>query len=303
MTDLRQSEAQAIIDDVRKHTGPYYLDIQHPTEPGQFIHFAFIPGKLDPIDVTELVDEHRDTPKALEGTARLSDLASFVQHVRAFSKDSTVLFANPNRLQPELTAVYDYQTSEKPSFARHRATYGFQVSDQWKAWTQVAGRALSQAEFASFLEAHLEDLISPESIGEQTKRVLGALSMAPSLPSEIFELSKGLSLNVSSQVTQKLNSSTGERELSFSEEHKGAGGVYKLEVPKAFVIAIPVFQLGAHFQIPVRIQYRLTDGSIKWTLAPLRTENVFDAAFREACTTAANETETPLFYGIDEKAR
>ena len=73
-----------------------------------------------------------------------------------------------------------------------------------------------------------------------------------------------------------------------------------MKVPNAFLIAIPVFELGERFVIPVRLRYRLNQGHVRWTLALYRSELVFDTAVRETCAKAAAGTGLPLFYGSPE---
>src|SRR5690606_10642449 len=99
-------------------------------------------------------------------------------------------------------------------------------------------------------------------------------------------------------VTNQVNLDSGETRLVYDEKHSDESG-QELLVPTGFVIAIPVFRHGAHYQIAVRLRYRLK-GAVKWTFALCRTEESFRDALGEACAVATKETELPLFYGAPE---
>lgn len=90
---------------------------------------------------------------------------------------------------------------------------------------------------------------------------------------------------------------SGEGGLVFEEAHQGAGGT-KVNVPKVFLIAIPLFDKSPfHYRIPVRIRYRLDSGLIKWTFSLFGADDVIDEAIKEAATHVHEGTSLPLFYG------
>jgi hypothetical protein len=62
-----------------------------------------------------------------------------------------------------------------------------------------------------------------------------------------------------------------------------------------------VFQNGALYQIPARLRYRVSAGSVTWSFDLYRAQAVFDHAVDEACAHAAKETGLPLFMGSPER--
>jgi uncharacterized protein YfdQ (DUF2303 family) len=261
-------------------------------------------------------DEVRLVPERLKGTARLTTLESFIEHVLRFKDNGTAIFcADYNSPNPKLIAVFDYSYAEtvigieegstakteiRPRFGQHRAQYDFPLSDEWRAWKGMADKgAISQAQFAEFLEERIADVLPPEEAGEQTRRFAEQLGMTMASPQRLLGLSRGLSVRVSSKVTNVQNLSSGEGEFQYSEEHQNEAGA-PLKVPGAFVLSLPVFRNGAPYQVPVRLRYQVSGGQVTWRFVLQRIDRVWDHAMNEACKLAATETGRPLYYGSPE---
>lgn len=247
-------------------------------------------------------DEYLPAPERREGTARHSELRSFIEHVTRFADEHSTVWANEAPTSPALLAVLDYHekgSAGAPRFGKHRAHYHFPVSDEWKAWVLAATDKLEQAAFAEFLEEHIVDVIDPTTAGESTKAFAAQLDLKLASPSALMTLSRGLTVRVESKVAQHANLSTGEGQLHYEESHQGADGA-PLKVPGGFVIGIPVFRGGAVYQLGVRLRYRVRSGKVTWTLAPGRPDAVFRDAFEEACATVHERTKLPVFFGTPE---
>jgi len=71
-------------------------------------------------------------------------------------------------------------------------------------------------------------------------------------------------------------------------------------MPGMFVLAIPVFKLGALYRIAARLRYRKMSSGLHFWFDLWRPDRSFDHAFREACVRAQVETNLPLFFGKPE---
>ncbi len=212
--------------------------------------------------------------------------------------------------RPSLQGVLDYhrQGAEgKPRFGKHRAVYNFPLSNEWRAWKDKNCTAMSQQEFAEFLEDRITDVIAPpDMVGAPLDRddpmvhLASMLGGAFASPTKLMELSRGLSVRANEQVRQATNLSSGEVSLQFTSEHQDEAG-QPLKVPNLFLIAIPVFLSGALYRVAVRLRYRLRAGAISWFYELHRTDLVFDHAFTEACNKARAVTDLPLFVGSPEQ--
>ena len=262
-------------------------------------------GSVDLVPAEGFVAPFRDqdSPRRRKGTAQLVDLDSFIEFVKRHAAADSALFLAPNREHPALTAVLDYHRKDgSPRFGQHRAAYSFPVSDEWKAWGNQDGEAMSQEAFAAWIEDHVLDLMDPVNCGEGAKAFAQKLCVPLASPSKLVELSRGLAIYAGFQVTRAVNLQTGEAQITFNEEHKDATGA-PLVIPGAFVVAIPAFRGGDRFQLPVRLRYRVVQGSrqVVWSFELYQPEKIFDAALDDASSKATEDTGLPLFRGSPEQ--
>ncbi|UJR81459.1 DUF2303 family protein [Sandaracinus amylolyticus] len=305
----QQGDVRAAIEAVERLATPKVCEVDGIAD-GELV---VIPKGMEIVDLKPQIDKRRERPERKKGTAKLTTLAAFCGFVRRFADDESALFAVDNRKAPKLLAVFDYHhsnardevsgrvvTAGQPRFGEHRAEYAFPISDAWKAWTEIAGKPLSQGDFAAFLEERIVDVISPEKLGEKTLERVAEMHIERLANSiELMVLSKGLSVRVDAKVTQAVNLSTGETALGFEETHRDAGGG-QVRVPPAFALNMPVFRSGRFYVVIARLRYRVHAGSITWTVQLQRADEAFDDAFAEACDEARIATELPLFFGTPE---
>lgn len=254
------------------------------------------------VDPKKYVDQYRKTPERREGVAILRDIESFIAHANRFKDAHSVLFADPNPKQPLLQAVLDYHESTAagaPRFGKHRSRYAFPLSDQWQAWTAQNEKGMGQAEFAMFIEDRIADVAEPGRAGEGLREFAALIGAEYATPSRLLDLSRGLTINVDHKLKSQVNLSSGEAQMVFEEKHAGEGGS-PIRVPGAFIIGVPIFQLGTAHLIGCRLRYRAREGAVTWSYSMYRVPENFDVAIREECAKAQAGTDLPLLYGTPE---
>lgn len=299
-----QTEAKAVADLVRELLEPSIVQV---TSEGKTVEVLVAPKGTEVTSVKDLVDEYRDKPERIIGTAQLTELDSFIAHVKGHKDDDSALFADRTPTAPALLAVYDYHpivegttgAAKEARFCGHRARYSFPISDEWTAWTQKSGQQMTQAAFAEFIENRIADIVDPVNALDSSRAIVDKLLCTFAGPSRLIDLAKGLSVRVESIVANKQDLQSGESVIRFETTHKDDKGA-PLEVPGAFLLQIPVFRRGAAYQIAARLRYRVREGKVTWWFDLFRTSETFDHAFGEACERATKETEVPLFYGTPE---
>ena len=317
MSDIEKGTAEVVADLVKGLVTPRQILLEHPTEGVQapVIILPFGDGlRIEAVD--GLFDAYRDHPQRRRGTAKLGDLDSFIAHVNRFKDTDSVVFANANKAQPSLTAVLDYHQavnlsegvapSAKPRFGAHRSGYTFPLSAEWQAWSGRNKQAMSQTDFAVFVEERALDILpAPTFQGDlsEADRKLKDLSTLLNGkfagPERMMALSRGLSIFESSKVINATNINSGEGTITFEEEHHDGEGK-KLEVPNLFCIGIPVFEGGDAYRVVVRLRYRKQGAAIVWHYDLYRHDVVFDDAFKGACAQVAKGTGLPLLVGAPE---
>lgn len=257
--------------------------------------------------VKPLLDEFLTAPQRKKGSAKLTDVQSFVELVNRFKDENSALFAKRDPAAPQLTGVLNYHEASagSPRFGDHRAVYAFPLSKEWQAWMAGNGLKMKQAEFADFLENRILDVLVPPDISQDVESVDTIVELSRGLggsfagPSKLLDLSRGMAMNAEMKVKNAVNIGSGEVSVQFEETHLDGAGA-PLKVPSLFLIGIPVFETGPLYRLAVRLRYRLAGGSIVWFYEIFRADKAFDDAFTEACSHAATETALPLFYGTPE---
>lgn len=299
----KRSEAEVVAELTTRAVEPKLITVQRGDESMSQVLLA--PAGMNAYSVKKFVDEHLAHPERRKGTSHHQELGSFIAHANRFKAPESAVFAEPSPSAPKLTSVLDYHLAGedadriKARHGEHRGVYHFPLAEEWKTWRAVDGKGMGQAAFAEFLESNILDVIDPGEAGANAKLFAMNTGCEFAAPSKLMALSRGLALHVESRVKEAVNLGTGEVQIAYEESHKDTAGS-KLAVPGAFLVCIPVFRSGFAYQIPIRLRYRVKDGSVTWFLAMFRPDRFFDDAFMGAVDRVKTETELPVFVGTPE---
>lgn len=261
-------------------------------------------------------DGYRDAPRFRHGTAVLLSIDSLIDHVQRFKDSESVVFADDDRHAPSITAVLDYHPGGGaaeighgllPRFGKHRSTFAFPLSDEWKAWTENNGpkNAMTMVEFAAFLEERLPDILAlvpgEDTLSEDIQKMVDALGGSDIIggPTRLMEVSRGLQINENSVVRQVHNNSSGEGVIQWESTHTDNTGA-PLKLPKVFLIGIPVFRNDGLYRLAARLRYRVNGGKITFWYELWRIDRTFDHAFKMGVERVGAETELPVLMGKPE---
>lgn len=290
----------ALIASIREMGG---FEVQTIVDPAtdQGVPFAVVPTGKHVESLVPIFDAFRPAPMRRKGEAKIRDRASFIAHVEAFKDEHSAIFAVPDRENPRLLAVYDYNekggiASAKPRFGQHRALYRCALSEQWKAWQEVNGDDLSQLKFAAFLEDHIEDVCLVD--GPHIAEIAQLLEAKVGGPSAMLKLSRGLQVTATTTVHNAITLATGEVQVLFTELHKDGNG--PITTPNLFFLNIPVFDGGDAYQVAVRLRYRLNNGRLTWSIVLYRDDKIFDDAFTGVVDNVKESTDIAVYLGEPE---
>lgn len=275
-----------------------FIDLPKPDESVPVGRVVDADGRTSFISVKNLVDEWREHPLFTKGIAVLSTLDSFIALVNRHKNDDTAVFGSIDTSAPSLTAVVDYTTKgHEPRHGRHRLTYPFPLSPEWKAWQAFNAKPMSQLEWAAFIEEHVAELASPLDGERSEYERLFQTKIA--LPTELITLSRGMQISVEARVKDMRVLQSGESEIVYEEVHKDGSG-QKLVVPGLFIVQVPLFVDGDAVRLVGRLRYRRNDGKLTWFYQLYRPDLVLRAKLKDDFDRVGKETDLPVYEGKPE---
>ncbi|MFC4668174.1 DUF2303 family protein [Seohaeicola nanhaiensis] len=267
----------------------------------------------------QLFKPHRRT-----GTAKHKTLESLIDWANRFKSGNSVIYANPDPANPSLTCIANYHAEGGASetgpdaTARHLdhvGRYDFPLSREWKAWQAITKEAITKDRFCEFIEANAKDLIDPtpallqqdkvKPTEEWEKRLIAVAAKIMGRFGQVrqlIELGRQFQVHENSSLEVSRDPDSGASRFQFTAEHQDAAG-RPLSIPNLFLIAIPIFQGGDLYRLPLRFSYRKSGAELKFILNLYDAETAFETACDEAAQKAAEETGLPLFIGEPEVRR
>lgn len=206
----------------------------------------------------------------------LRSVESFVDYVNLFKGPTSRLFAN--KTDTSVVAILDYHDPDgKSSWGENRATLGLTLSPEWKTWSGLSGRQMTQVQFAEFLEDHYPEIIDPDGA-----TVLEAASTLEAKKTVSFKSAKRLS--------------DGTSQFEYSENIEGRKGL--LTVPTAFKLGLPVYENGELIEVHARLRYAIRDEHLTFTYLLNQPHRVLDTAFAQVLEEIEETTEIKPYLGV-----
>lgn len=227
-----QTEAEIVADLAQQAHRPVELKI------GTRYGYRTGEGEFDQIDLTS------ELPPFKTGTVLVRDVASFASYYKAHADDDSEVFADIEA--GTVTAVLDAHRGGDggPRWQKHRLTLALKATPAWVTWTEHDNKAMSQQEFAEFLEDNRRDL---DPAG-------------PVDAASFLEIAQSFQAQTKVDFESGHRLSTGEIQLVYKETTTGtAGRVHKIEIPTEFTLAIAPFDDCANGKINARFRYRVSN--------------------------------------------
>lgn len=300
------SEAQAIIESTLKLAPVDQRTLEFDGLKAPYVAGRDADGDIVVQSLVDLVEPLRERPRRRKGRSSVDSALSLVQFMQRYKGPNTTLWASLEDTSASLSAVInDHHVGYdgEPEFADFGATYAPRFSKEWIDWTGRASQAMSQGDFAEFIEERLADIASPSTEHPITSplvlEIFDRMEVEPAPPARLLQVSRGLRVNVNSQSVNARNLSTGETEVSFKDEHVTTDTQgNKLRVPSAFLLEIPVFDNAPRVQVAAFLRYNVQpNGGVKWLYRLFRPHLVRQEQFMALVSEVGNETGVPVFYG------
>ena len=236
-------------------------------------------------------EKRQPTPRRIGGTAKFTELASFIGHVNRFKDDKSAIFTAKN----ELTAVYNYHSGPAtPRWGDHRATYTAPLSSQWSLWTANSDKQMTQEDFGSFIDANLADIAAPAS-GDEGKadREAGYVGAG-----QLATLARNLVINASHTAERKINEQTDDITMTFEVKTDETSST---KLPPGFLLGIPVFEAGALYRVEAKFFLYRSGQGFKLAYKLQRAQDIMRHAVDEIREQVKKDTSLPVWAGSPEQ--
>lgn len=243
-------------------------------------------------DVTEPGAMLAPAPAWVDQRVTVQTTESLVEYVKRFAEGDTSLFADI--ATNSIVAVIDYHhgaggrtlressVSETGIAARsaHRATLALPYSVEWKLWSEIDGKLLSQLEFARFIEENAGDIAKPT--GADLLETVRDLQAARKV-----DFRKAVRTDSDNESFEYVDETT-------ASSKKGGS----VEIPSRFELRIPIYFGGATYPVGAFLRWRLEEGEgLKLGIKLHNPEHIRQAVFKEVVATAADQIGRPAYYG------
>lgn len=226
-------------------------------------------------------------PERAVANVKLRDAASFIRYYADHAEGRSRIFAS---LEPaSFVAVFDeffcavdesdsYSATNQANWRQFRATFAVPASREWKLWTGQDRKAMSQLQFAEFLQDNLPDVVQPDG-------------------TTLLELALNFEASSSGNFVANQRLQDGSHNLQWRADNNASGTV---KLPDHITLAIPVFENEAASEVSARLRYRMKEGVLTIWYELVRPHKVLELAFRATWDRIAKESGAVILLGSPE---
>lgn len=230
------------------------------------------------VDISNTLQALEDAKRRKEGTKHLLDIHSFIQYVNDQAKEDTgYIYVDPDAMT--ITAVFDDDKAENSGWQKHQAVYRPATTPEFNDWNRNNCKAFSQIEFGEFVESHIADIAEP------TGTTLLNVALTLQAKTDV-NFSSGKRLD------------NGQAQLVYQENITATAGVNgDIQIPTSFKLGLRIFKNATGYNIPARLKYRLTSGTVRFIYELDRPEVYIEDAFKDFAALLVEKTGYTVLLG------
>lgn len=235
-------------------------------------------GRVETIDVEQIIAPYRPTPRRKSGTYKVTDAESFCSYMDKHGEVHSEVWADV--LQSRVTGIINAHAMADPGWADHRVVYDVAFTDAWKAWIQYNGKLIGQTEFAELIEERSVDVVNPSA-------------------ADMLELAQTFHATIGAKFESSSLLSSGERQFEYREQIDAqAGKAGRLDIPTTFELALIPFEGAAAYSVKARFRYRINNGQLLVGYSLERPGDVLREAFLGVVEQINEATSAPVYRGV-----
>jgi uncharacterized protein YfdQ (DUF2303 family) len=209
----------------------------------------FLPTLPAPVDKRGVVTLH--TPQA------------FVTYVDAYRDRDTLVLTDVTAAT--VKAVIDYHKAGEdgaPRHGKHIASFACRHTKEWATWSAAHKKAMSQVDFAQFLEDNLPDIAAPA----------GGL---------LLEMARTIEVKKDVAFASSVRLQDGQQQLTYNENIEGSTSRGSLRLFETITLGIAPFEGSSKYELQARLRFRMNDGKLSLWFDLVRAHKVLEDAFAE----------------------
>lgn len=153
-----------------------------------------------------------------------------------------------------------------------RAEIKFSESRKLKEWRNML-EWRSQADFANFLEDHLEDVLDPAG-------------------QDLLAIATDLEASSQGSFKGKMNLDNGSVRFSYQDDVETT-----VEVPRLLTLGIPLFEHGSKYKLGARLRFVISGGSVKFKLLFTNLQDAKDQEFERIVQEIEDKAVVSIYRG------
>lgn len=212
---------------------------------------AFVGSDNSSVYIPKMDDAEKwlAAPVRKRGRFNFADVESFTRYFNEHKTDESRIFAAVTDIGCSFEAELDFH-GQLASFREHRCYAALRPTHELVVWNANNRKAMTQPEFAAFLEENAEMFFSPT--GAALLELVGTLEGTSNV-------------NVTSGV--KLQNQT--IKITYNEEVELKGGITgtqsgNMEIPATITAKFSPFEGTGQYEFPARLRYKIADRKLSF---------------------------------------
>lgn len=231
-------------------------------------------------DITDLVEKAGLTPNRKRGLVQLGSIESFLTYVGAHAHTAhSTIYADPD-MRKLVAVLNDHSQGDvnQPGWRDFRAEFTAELSREFHTWWNENKKAMSQEEFAIFLEDNIADIAAPSG-------------------DDLLAMALTLQAKTEATFSSAKRLDNGQVQLQYSESIETRVGQGQIEVPREITLGLRIFKNGDGYKVRARLKYRLGNGNVKFWYEMDRPQDVIEDAFKAYLSKATEANVAPVLLG------
>lgn len=172
----------------------------------------------------------------------------------------------------------------KPGWADHRATLQFVRSPEWKAWAEIDGKWLTQADLAAFLEDHLLNVVEPDG-------------------TTLMDITRTFHATEGATFKSTHNDGTGQQSIVYEQEINGSSRDGNAAIPTDLTLRLRPWLGVDPVEVDAKFRFRVNGGALVLGVRLIRADQLSRDAVEEAATEVGEQLGLSVIEGDAPKPR